>query len=200
MEADEDKDIIEVMRRKPEQEADDIVVYEVHDSDSECSVVDGSSMLIADSSAVADDVSILEIVDSHARNSVSTGVNVDPEDKGSQPLYRGSLWESAVSVPRDAPEQLLARSVGPGSSVLLDSAMASGLAICRSAIAVMPTSAIQLLLRPTELMLNQPIELAGEMAGENPLPAQVIESQIMRGNQLYAQRTQSKKTLPNELL
>uniref|UniRef100_A0A6M2CWU3 Tyrosyl-DNA phosphodiesterase 2 n=1 Tax=Rhipicephalus microplus TaxID=6941 RepID=A0A6M2CWU3_RHIMP len=64
MEADEDKDIIEVMRRKPEQEADDIVVYEVHDSDSECSVVDGSSMLIANSSAVADDVSILEIVDS----------------------------------------------------------------------------------------------------------------------------------------
>ncbi|KAL1439152.1 hypothetical protein MTO96_047432 [Rhipicephalus appendiculatus] len=65
MEADEDTDIIEVMERKPEQLAGDIVVYEVHDSDSECSdVLDESSVLIADSSAVVDDTSILEIVDS----------------------------------------------------------------------------------------------------------------------------------------
>lgn len=65
MEADKDTDIIEVMQRKPEQQAGDIVVYEVHDSDSEFSdVLDESSVLVADSSAVGDDTSILEIVDS----------------------------------------------------------------------------------------------------------------------------------------
>ncbi|KAH7948398.1 hypothetical protein HPB52_021194 [Rhipicephalus sanguineus] len=69
MEADKDTDIIEVMQRKPEQQAGDIVVYEVHDSDSEFSdVLDESSVLVADSSAVGDDTSILEIVDSATFN------------------------------------------------------------------------------------------------------------------------------------
>lgn len=69
MEADEDTDIIEVARRKrrkAEQQADGgIVVYEVHDSDSECSAdVDESLVVIDVPSATSDDPSVLEIVDS----------------------------------------------------------------------------------------------------------------------------------------
>ncbi|XP_075551814.1 tyrosyl-DNA phosphodiesterase 2-like [Dermacentor variabilis] len=100
MEADEDPDIIEVMQRKPEDPAGDIVVYEVHDSDSECSGgADESSFLIDDSSAIADDPSVLEIVDSDEEpgNTQLSGIVTS--------MRRVSIPSSvAAEVPAQAPQ------------------------------------------------------------------------------------------------